>query len=257
MARLEDFVSLIQFTPGRAQYALTQAMTHIAAQGDTALARAVGAAQGAAGRLAELEARWATRKAQSTARGNAVAIDNQLDRAVTALHQHLTARLTLLGPEHPQGAKAAELMLRWLPEGPGAVTSLAFEDELVRVDQIIAAVQGPDAAAAAELELGFFVGELARLSPLLRAELAKTAPEAITFDQVRQGRAALQRALTVVVVQAMAQWSASAQAPEFARFMAPLVQQMDRLRALRRRRQPVPDVDPSTGTEGPAVDEDA
>ena len=73
MARLEDFVSLVQLTPGRAQYALTQSMAALAAEPDSPLKTALGAAQAAAGRLAEAEARWATRKAQSTARGNAAA----------------------------------------------------------------------------------------------------------------------------------------------------------------------------------------
>ncbi|MCB9526057.1 MAG: hypothetical protein H6702_22160 [Myxococcales bacterium] len=256
MARLEDFVSLVQFTPGRAQYALTQAMTHIAGEGEGPLAVAVGAAQRAAGRAAELEARWATRKAQSNARGKAAAIDNLLDRAVTALHQHLSARLTLLGPDHPQGKQAADLLLRWLPEGPGAINGLAFEDELGRVDLVVEGLRGPDAAAVAALEAGFIVGELARLAGEFRAELARTAAESISFDQVRQARAELQRALTVVVVQAMARWSAPAQAADFARFMAPVTEQMDRLRALRRRRQPILDVDPGTGVEGPVVDDE-
>lgn len=243
MARIEDFIALTQFTTGRALYALEQ-MAALSPQPDPAIQ----AAQAAATRLATLEARWATRKAQSKARGEAVRIDIHLDRVIAVLHQHLEGRQALYGTE-PMGELATDLRLRYLPSGVAAVTQLAYEDELAASERILAGLKGPDAEAAAQLQLQPIIDELLRWTTAMRVELGRLAPETIRFDAVRAARAELRRALALVVARAITTHSAPEQAEAFAQLMAPLVFQMERIRSLRARHRPVTDVDPGTGEE--------
>ena len=247
MARIEDFITLVQFTSGRAQYAVSQ-MAALSPEPNPTIQ----AAQAAAVQLAALEARWATRKAQPTARGDAALIDVRLDRVIAVLHQHLEGRQALFGQD-AQGKLASQIRLRYLPGGIAAITQLPFEDELAAAERIIAGLQGPDAPAVAQLQLEPILAELVRWTAAMRVELGRIAPETIRFDTVRAARAELQRALTLVVAQAITTHSAPEQADAFAAFLAPLVLQMDRIRSLRTRRRPVTDVDPGTGEEDPSA----
>ena len=82
----------------------------------------------------------------------------------------------------PNRLGAAEL--RRFPAGAVAITSLAYEDELVAVKHLVAALRGPDAHIVDMLGIGFYVARLEALLPQFEAALKQAKPEDLAFGEL-------------------------------------------------------------------------
>lgn len=244
----EDLIRLVQFTTGRAQFALSLVLKLEAVQQRAKLVRAIERAQAAAREAWRLNDLW-SRRVVSVGRGQAVALDREIDRALVALVQVCEALVKALGAEAGLGALAAAFLDRWFREGVAAVTQLAFEDELAQVQVLLEATtgEGADAASAGALGLAPFLAQLTTLVPKFEAELGKVVVGEVSLDEVRAARHTLQSALALVVAGIVYEFDEDASACAAA--LAPIRDQQDRLRAARgtsSRREPT-DVDPVTG----------
>lgn len=251
---IADLFNVPQLTPGRVRYALNQMPVAIAdAPG---MADRVAEAQAAASALIEIRKAYDRSKGQSRARGKAQAIDNQIDRIIGAISNVAQANQAALPADDPAHQASAQLMAKVLPLGAKAVTALPFEDELSAVKEILSDL---DAAGdlAARAGVAHLVAALTALVPPFEAELAKQAA-VVDYKQVEAQHAVMQRAVMVLLAQIIANHPAPDQAAALGTMLAPLTDQFERVRELRRRRRTVTDVDPESGAElDPAVNTEA
>lgn len=230
-----------QLTPGSVLYALKQ--TPEAAL--DALAPAVDAARQAANATLDIQLRWEQTKDASRSRGAASKLDNQIDRTIAGLAAVAKANINSLPADHPAHIASKAVLHIAVPQGVAHVTQMRFEDELAAVQRMLKHLD-PAAVQAANVE--YQVAELARLAPLFEAELSKRV-ERVDYDSVRAQLAVLQRAVIVFVVQAAARWAAPADSETLNAALAPMLDQVDRIRDARSRRRRVLDVDPESGVE--------
>src|SRR5690554_1679583 len=129
---LSEFIDMRRLPAGRASFALTKmralfiaaavAVPNLEARLDDALAEAK--------RTLHMDLRWMfTRNQTSRARGNAVEVDRELDRALKAMHERLKAD-TIGKPEDPVVVAATAVQKELFPNGLGGVTRTEFNVQL-------------------------------------------------------------------------------------------------------------------------------
>lgn len=240
-----DLFNVPQLTPGRVRYALSQMPP--AAADAPGMADRLAEVQQAAAAAVEIRKAYDRSKGQSRARGVAKALDNEIDRLVGAIATVAQANQAAMPASDPTHQASKALMQTVLPLGARAVTSLPFEDELSAVKEMLA-----DLDAAGDLAARAGVAHLvealtAKVGPF-EAELAKQAA-IVDYKQVEAQYMAMQRAVVVLLAQIVANHAEPAQAAGLAATLAPLNEQFERVRDLRRRRRAVVDVDPESGVE--------
>ena len=242
---MTDHINLPQLPTGRALFAFEQ--MRAALQGQPALLAQLDAARDAAQALRTLEAQHAAEAEarRSAARGEAQAIDYQLDRTLGEL-ANLCAALSKLGEEHPQGAAAQAFSARFFPNGVTEIIRAVYEDQLLKIESLLSAIeQAPAADWVATLPIEPYVETLKTLTPKYRAELEKSAPATVTYDQLRAERRAAHQQLAYLVAGVYFTLRDSHDEA-----LTPLTRQIERHRALRKGRRAVTvDVDPQTGDE--------
>lgn len=248
---LASLVNLAQVPPGRVRYALTQLPPAATAHPDVA-ARVADLEAAAADRV-EVAKAYARSRGKPRARGRAVAIDNQIDRLIGGIHMIAQANVATLDPGAPTHVASAALLAKVFPLGAAAITSLPFEEELDAVKELLADLDA-EPGLAAQAKVAEQVEALRPLVVDFAAELAKQA-EIVEHRQVKAAQARMQRALAVLVCQIIAAWPQPEDEDALRAALAPLLDQIERVRAQRRRNRTVTEVDPQTGVEiDPSVD---
>lgn len=264
-----SFIDLPIFTTGRRRYALGQVLelardsTAGGKNGDAALVALVEQAIQHEEATWQKEDAWRRSRNTSAARGEAAARDLEVDRIISALAGHLETALAIKdGSGEYQAAR--KLYGQLYPEGVAPIINQPYEDQLAANDGLMLKLTTTLKNEAQTLNLGRFVEALGRANEAFRVELNKAAKVEISYDQVQaaRDRGNLNLRMTVArILGASAELTPEAEAQR-ATLLAPILEQARRIRAARRGRRRVGDVDPTTGEDlvdapvaGPSVDE--
>ena len=248
-AHVDHHVNLTVLTGGRVLFSLGLVKAEPEAAANPILMVKIGAAEAEAEAVLELERRWQIVLVMSQSRGDAGPLDNAIDQAVGSINNAGLDRQKQTDPKSADGEALASFMLRFYSAGAVAITSLAYEDELVAVKRLVAALRGPDANIVEILGIGFYVRRLEELLPQFEAALKKAKPEDLAFGKLRAARASLQIKMKRVLNRILADFDGEDQGEVLGRLLAPIHQQEELVRRLRRANRPVTDVDRKTGDE--------
>lgn len=241
--------ALYALPTGRIRFCLSVLRPLAGETGDAALIARIDAAAARAAQVYAQEAGWATqRKVSRSSRGRASAIDPFVDRLVSATYETLERAVRSLPDGHPLRALAQTSEDRWFPNGSVAITSLAYDEELVAVEWLLTGLQKAEADVA-DLGLAVYTAELAAIIPQYRAELEKLRPKGLTYDELRAERRSANEQLLRVVARIADAWADDDQAETRERLLAPILLRNERVGAIYRSRALLKDVDPATGDE--------
>src|SRR5690554_3563334 len=186
----------------------------------------------------------------SQSRGQAVALDNELDVLISDMRALVVIRTRSAQPEVARAAKRIEQTL--FRRGVAALTSLNFEGQLGVMEVMI---EHFDGELRPDLEPVGLVADVQRFRDLVARfaeELGKEKAPRTTWDQVVACREVLHEEVCLAFIMIMKAFSdlgneAGVQAREF--ILAPLREQQQRVLETQKRRRRVSDVDPQSGEE--------
>ncbi len=251
-ANLEDLINLYVFTPGRRLFALEQLRRILAERGDEAglLARLDTAITAEKDHLT-LVARYTQARDGRPEERSTQQIDYAVDRALSALDQTMAAHLEVLEPADALAGKVRALRRDLFPAGVGAITTLAYPEELAQLDRVLGLATGDHQATVADLGATRIVTKLGELAGRFRAALQDTPSEPVSYGQVKASAAACQNRLLQITAVVLGQHPepTAADAEARAALLGPILVQQQAIGAHRRARRAVPDVDPQTGVE--------
>ncbi len=250
---LEEVTDFLQLTPGRRAFALQQVEKEAEQLVDEAIDDALLAKIARALEInneARATRNWwrRDRKLNEDSRHKANEIDNELDRAIGALHTNLQA--TRKGfPDGPRGEAASEILQALFPDGAAGITSLSFEDELSAVRFLVEQFNTEWSDEADRLGIRPLVDRIDGLADQFADALGNTEVRTTTWDEVRAADTEGQRAMLQVVVEILGRFNEPDQLPTARKLLAPILEQNDRVSELHSRNRRVTDVDPETGEE--------
>lgn len=248
--KFADYIDLKRMPAGRHAYALAE----VQARATGATLAAVEPAKRVADETLEVELQWrhvlSARK--SRARGDAVAVDRQVDAQIVAIHKGLESDL-VGDPGDPMVDAASKVLTLLFPDGPGAVTGLEFEEQLGRMDAMLKLLDQDLAAQVQTLGLARKIVRLKRLVEEFRLELGARVDHALSFDDVKAQRELLHEATCQAVAAIL---HLAPDAATRAELLEPLDDQQRRVSEARRRHSQPTDVDPLTGEELPVPEDD-
>jgi len=253
-----DFIDLYVFTPGRILFAVNEVKKRAEERALASISAACDKSLEAARHNLKTENAWARTKTVATARGEGEAriIDPMLDRAVSGLQDSATTLARSLAPENDLVKIATEFLKKALPGGASAITALPFEDELAAVKELHGRLVNPSDLQphVAKLSLQPYVDELGRLAGDFEKALRSGAKVEVSYGEVKASSASAQDWLLALVLKIGGMYSDPT--PEHAEgrsyLLEPIMDQDQRIAAIRRRRQPITDIDPTTGEEQPS-----
>jgi hypothetical protein len=193
-----------------------------------------------------LDMRWlGARSARSAHAASMPAIDGLADQLLTGVRDG--ARLYALGAGSTVTVEVDAFIDEVFPAGVHAVTSLPYVEEAVEIERILGMLQGPLALQVARFGLARLVQRLAAVSAQYHEALH--IEEKLDFTTVRAARD--QGQLYLLQIVAMIIGTFPLETPEHVdargRLLAPILEQDAAVRAYRRGRRSVPDMDPDTG----------
>ncbi|MBN2530191.1 MAG: hypothetical protein JXR76_27620 [Deltaproteobacteria bacterium] len=248
-----SLINLIQLKTGRRLYALNKCLDAARANATDAvgLTSLIEEAIAHDTKTVDMELAWARSKEVSSARGQAVQIDNQIDGLLGAIQSSLKSTVAVLPGNDPVAVAAQKLIAQLFPEGVRAIITLSFEDQLVVNDAIIQRLTGELAGEAGTTGILPFVNRLETLNAQFRTELENSDKKEIHYNTIAaandKGNLYLRR-ITAVILGA---WNADTPEDTQKRqtLLAPILDQCDRVRLARKGRRAALDVDPDTGKE--------
>lgn len=262
---LDDVLGTPAFPPGRRIFALRAAREVAADLQHEALVAAIDAAI-AHDTRATLPARQAYVHAREGVTTNPalVALDNVADRLVAAIDSDLKHIARSFRDANPLKADAIALREAVLPRGAAHITTQPLVEQHAELQQLVAALVGPQHEVAQRLGLGPKVAELEALTADYGAQLQRPASDALpmTFVRYREIDQHGQSLMLAVLARILGLYPDD-DAPEAdlaarADLLAPILEQQAQIRAHNRRsRARVPDIDPDTGVAPPAPNDDA
>ena len=197
------------------------------------------------------------RKKAKKSKSNAFMLDPGVDRALAAIESSTKELRGILAPDDPITAKADDFLATYFPDGVGAVTSLAYEDEASAIGELLAEWATPEGKETiGTLELEARVARLAELLPPYVAEIAKDAPKTTTWADVRAARTAGQKLLLETVIAILAVGVVENQGEVCDALLAPILAQDTRIGEANARRQSA-EVDPDSGEPVVVVEAEA
>lgn len=247
---IEDYIDVIQVTPGRIQVAFGQMLLLVDVANSPLLVRRIERASEAAGIYDDQLAHW-TQQLNTPSEAEAVGFDRLADRVVVGFQNQSRTRL---GTEVPGSAEARAIeafLTRILPKKAIGITRLPFPDAILAEERLLAALQGPEAPMVRTLELGGLVARLADVLPKFKAAVNKLPAPQLAFEAVRTARNEAHKRLCLVVATVFSEFGEDGQEALAAAALAPLELQIEAIRALRRASKPVTDLNPTTGAEVP------
>ncbi len=180
-------------------------------------------------------------------KGQAAAIDPELDRIVSAIYKILDARLQLVTLASTEAEHLAALMAEAYPFGVSHIIRKNYEEQIALVFELIAVLDdAAHAAAVAEVQLGAAIAELKRLAEAFDAALSAESPR-LAYAEVATARQAALEAYADVVIALLFESSGAAQRAQRRAWLAPHHQQMDDFAIWCARGRSTADVNPDTG----------
>lgn len=247
---LEDYIDVIQVTPGRIQVAFGQMMLIVNVANSVMLVRRIGEAGAAAKTYDDQLAHW-TLQLNMPSEAEAAGFDRLADRVVVGIQRQSRARQSAEVPGSREALSIDAFITRILPKSAVGITRLPFPDAILAEERLLAALQGPEAAMVQTLELGGLVARLADVLPKFKAAVNKLPSPQLAFEAVRTARNFAHNRLCSVVATVLSEFGDVGQEDLAAAALAPLERQIEAMRALRRASKPVTDLNPTTGAEVP------
>lgn len=254
--KMEELFNVYELQTGRRTFALQGVLRVAKEEDDQRLIAHVSTALEHEGRVAQMESDWLKQKTVNVgARSPASALDVQVDRALGGIGVSLD-RMALDFAGDNLGKLAAEVRDRVLPGGAGAITSLAYENELSQARVALQRLKEVAPADLSRLGLSAYVTRLDELLPQFEAALQQTSQRTVTWDELREARAQGQRALlsTIAMIVGRHPLFSDQDVAQRNRWLAPILEQSERVRQARASRRPPSDVDPKTGEDLPPTD---
>jgi Family of unknown function (DUF6261) len=257
---LSNVLSLYKFPTERRLMALERVLEAARQRGLQALVQRVEAAlqHDQATRLLE----YARRPHEGQHGPGAMALDKDLDHALSAFDDVLAAQAKLLGEDSAEATAAAALREALFPRGVGAVTQGSYVQQHQTLNVLLPRLEaGGDLRAQVErLELQRTVARLVAQNERYGAAL-NASDELPTRKQVREARAVGQRNLLAVVAMILGTYPEATPEHEagLEALFQPIADQNRAIRQRRRGRRPLTDDsdEPAEVTsESPAEDED-
>ncbi len=208
---------------GRFTVAVGGTKTRARRRGSDRVVALCAAALTAAGRFIDLRRR---RTARRDARGGgaAMAADKRVDARTRSVYKHLTSCVETYEGEE-KGKAAQRLLDEYFPEGLGAIINAPYEEELVMVEHIVEAFNGPEAALIDGLGARMFVDAVDAVLPEYRDALA--LEELVTATEVAGARDAMHLLMLRIVATILADHGDDLEA--LRELMAPIDDQTKRL----------------------------
>jgi hypothetical protein len=248
---LESWIAVYDFSPGRRIFALQRVQEVARALGFTELVEHVERAVAHDWRTHELDGLWSGRH-RRRARPQTMVVDRMVAKALTALRQAALVQAAGAPPGDAIHGEVQAFLRAILPAGVFAVAMLPQVDELSALEQIVAKLEGPLAESVASLGLGRQAARLAELTDAFRQALYAPAPATVKFREVQAARQQGQEYLLEAIAMILGRYYKSRD-PEHAAaraaLLAPIARQSAAIRAHRRSRRALRDVDPATGEE--------
>lgn len=248
MANLQDYIRVYQLPTGRRMFAQRGVADLAKKAGNRELEAHARAAVKHDEGTRRLELEWTAERRSPKTDGEAVRLDNELDRTLGSLHSYLTA---LAGsPVQGMGSvEARRVLVETFPDGATTYTVLAFEEQASAVDVLLEKLKGPLAGAVDAVRAGPMVEALAKLNADFHAVLSREPKQAMGYDIVRTSRERGQAMLFETVARVLGTFPSASEAHMKARaeLLEPVRLQNEDVRVARQRRREAPDVDPASG----------
>lgn len=250
---LASLIDLYIFTPGRRLYALRQVRERAEARGLADVVRRVDRALEHEKRAADLESRWGAGLAKDHAMPSE--IDPLIDRTLQVIEQMLQNCAMDSDPEVARHANG--LVSTLFPGGVTAHIQLPYIDQLAANERVLAVLEARERREWIErLGLRMYVRRLRELNNKFdEALLARDRDKQVEYSDVREAREIGQRHLLQVTAKILGLYCEDEDADTRTALLEPIVEQNEQIRAYRRRRRRVVDIDADTGT--PLEDRDA
>lgn len=255
MASLEKNVSLSQITTGRRIFSLTEVEVRARARGLLEIGNFIGDAIVHDRGTIKYELEWKRTRGLSTGNPIAVAADNDVDRSASGLNGQFDVLLRSLRHDHPSRPLVLELKHFYFPDGTNPVIRLNWTDQLATMEEMVTNIETHHRQAFKDLGMTLLVDEFIEAVAAFRDALRQQPARDISFDVVRAAREQGMENVRAVIAQVVGKFYDSSSAVHVdarTHLLAPIYEQEDAMRALRRRRirRPI-DVDPDTGVELP------
>ncbi len=250
---LNETVDLRQSTPGRRSFALQQVEERVEELAEElvdqklldAIARAIEIND-----EARTKRNWwrRDRELNERSRRDAKTVDNEVDRAVGALHDSLKATRSGFRGQ-PRGEAAEEILETLFASGAAGITRLPFEDELSAVRFLVEQLDSEWSNEVDELGLRPLINRLSSLADQFADALSESETRETTWDEVRAADAEGQTAMLRVGVEILGRFNEPDEMATARKLLAPILEQAERFGALLSRIRRVKYDDPETGEE--------
>lgn len=248
---LQPYFSLRQLPTGRLVFSLKSMEKEARKHGLSKLVESIENAIRHGQETLDQEAAWeVVRTKRNTRRGDAMLIDNRLDRKLVGMEAVVRGH-TAGSEDSPRTLAAKRLHQELFPTGVGFFTRQSFEIQLERTARLLNKCRTTLAGDVEILGLDDHLNSIEDLNQQLRTELEKGPPEQVTWDQVRASRTEGHELLLGIVAQILGcYWQRT---PEITAIREELLAEYNRQSQIvaesRRRKRPVLDVNPDTGEE--------
>ncbi len=231
--RIPELFDVVQMNASRTTLVYAQTLTLADERGDDRLRQIVERGIAAADEVRRLDA---ARKVQRQGRADAGGddFDTAMDDAVRPLVRSLSESSEYMRrTDHPARARLARLAATHFPGGLGDIISQRYEEELFRVQALIADLRGPYADLLDELEVE---RKLARVEALVAPYAdALAARRQVTGAEVREASRVMNTHTLMMVAHVVATYGGDPEA--FEAVLLPFSDQQARIRAILRARR--------------------
>ena len=195
-----------------------------------------------------MERAWrASRDVRSGARPGAAALDPKVDQALSAIYKNASTMLQTL-PGTPLGDAASVVLTAYFPLGLAAVTQQPMITELIDAEAIVDGLRTTHAAQLQLLGMLPLLEHLERLLPDYSLALSQPNKRAVEFSQLAARRAQDHHNLCVLTARLITRLDDHPdEASAIDALWAEIDASQEAVRALRKSRRVVSDVDPDTG----------
>lgn len=250
-----DYIKLYSLPTGRRLYAARKVLEAARERNANEIAALAERAVEHDTKAFELERQYVEGKAKPKSaeddkKSRAQLLDERLDAAVRALHDGANAFLNF-DESSAQHVAAREFLKKAFPAGLGAITQLAFVEELEAVNRLVAQLKGDLAGHVKTLNLSPHVSHVEQRLEPFRDAVGENAPEVVDFSTVRAARATGQEYIVRLTVKIFGQFDGNSAGEIDARhtLFGPIAAQNEKVSSYLKRRRRVLDVDPNSGEE--------
>ncbi len=254
MFRIGNLFRLLILSTGRRMFALQQVRKLATQRGDTAIAERAQLALTHDRKTRVLDLAWSGMQNGGRSSPRTRTADARLDSSLSGLRGGAVSLTQGALPDDPLIAKVEDFLDRVFPAGVGAITQLPYVDELSAAETIVELLQGELAPVVVELGLTVQAERvITRTTEYRTVQEAEELP--LQFAKVSAARTAGHTyAMGVVALIVATYHEPDNQEHQAAReqLLAPILAQDEAIRAYRRARRRVVDIDPDSGELDPA-----